>query len=125
MLSHFVCRPSLLSFSPSHCTVRSHTLSLSHTPPFIVHILAFNCIGDDTESTFNDDFWGGLNLVVNALDNLKARTYVDGRCVFYGLPLLESGTLGTKANTQTIMPFVTESYSDSVDPPEESIPSEW
>lgn len=47
---------------------------------------------------------------------------MDGRCVFYRKPLMESGTLGTKANTQVIIPFHTESYGDSVDPPEESIP---
>jgi ubiquitin-activating enzyme E1 len=36
--------------------------------------------------------------------------------------LLESGTLGTKGNTQVIIPHVTESYSSSSDPPEKSIP---
>jgi ubiquitin-activating enzyme E1 len=79
-------------------------------------------VGEDTEGTFNDAFWNGLDVVVNALDNVKARQYVDGRVVFYGKPLLESGTLGTKANTQVVVPGLTESYSDSVDPPEESIP---
>jgi ubiquitin-activating enzyme E1 len=49
--------------------------------------------------------------------------YMDRRCVFYQKPLLESGTLGTKANTQVVIPFLTESYSSSQDPPEKSIPS--
>jgi ubiquitin-activating enzyme E1 len=79
-------------------------------------------VGEDTESTFDDAFWERLDFVTNALDNLKARQYVDARCVFYCKPLLESGTLGTKANTQVVMPFKTETYSDSQDPPEESIP---
>eukprot|EP01029_Cantina_marsupialis_P025046 TRINITY_DN6569_c0_g2_i1.p1 TRINITY_DN6569_c0_g2~~TRINITY_DN6569_c0_g2_i1.p1 ORF type:complete len:1058 (-),score=389.83 TRINITY_DN6569_c0_g2_i1:160-3264(-) len=79
-------------------------------------------VGNDTEDVFNDDFWENKNIIVNALDNLKARLYVDGKCVFYNLPLLESGTLGTKANTQVVLPLLTESYGDSVDPPEESIP---
>jgi len=48
---------------------------------------------------------------------------MDRRCVFYQKPLLESGTLGTKANTQVVIPFMTESYSSSQDPPEKSIPS--
>lgn len=88
-----------------------------------LHIVSMETpVGEDTEGTFTDAFWEGLDLVVNALDNVKARQYVDGRCVFYGKPLLESGTLGTKANTQVIVPHLTESYSDSVDPPEESIP---
>jgi hypothetical protein len=38
--------------------------------------------------------------VVNALDNVNARLYVDQRCVYFGKPLLESGTLGPKCNTQ-------------------------
>ncbi|OBS57200.1 hypothetical protein A6R68_11676, partial [Neotoma lepida] len=37
-------------------------------------------------------------------------------------PLLESGTLGTKGNVQVVVPFLTESYSSSQDPPEISIP---
>ncbi|KAA0160933.1 hypothetical protein FNF31_04005 [Cafeteria roenbergensis] len=79
-------------------------------------------VGPDTESTFDDAFWSGLDLVTNALDNVKARLYVDGICVFYRKPLIESGTLGTKANTQVVAPFITESYGDSQDPEEDSIP---
>ena len=56
-------------------------------------------VGSDTESTFNDKFWESLNFIVNAVDNIKARLYVDSRCVWYEKPLLESGTLGTKANS--------------------------
>jgi ubiquitin-activating enzyme E1 len=69
-------------------------------------------VGPQTEGTFNDEFWSSLDLVTNALDNVKARMYVDARCVFYTKPLLESGTLGTKCNTQVILPNITESYSD-------------
>lgn len=36
--------------------------------------------------------------------------YMDRRCVYYQLPLLESGTLGPKANTQVVYPHLTESY---------------
>lgn len=48
---------------------------------------------------------------------------MDQRCVYYEKPLLESGTLGTKANVQVVLPHVTESYSSSQDPPEKSHPS--
>jgi ubiquitin-activating enzyme E1 len=71
---------------------------------------------------FDDNFWNNLDIVTNALDNLDARKYVDRRCVFFQKPLLESGTLGTKGNTQVIVPNMTESYSSSQDPPEKSIP---
>jgi len=79
-------------------------------------------VGPDTEHIFNEDFWEELDGVTNALDNVDARTYVDRRCVFFRKPLLESGTLGTKGNTQVILPHMTESYSSSQDPPEQSFP---
>jgi len=79
-------------------------------------------VGQDTEHIFNEDFWEGLDVVTNALDNVDARTYVDRRCVFFRKPLLDSGTLGTKANCQVVLPSLTESYSSSQDPPEQSFP---
>merc|ERR1719226_139973 len=79
-------------------------------------------VGGDTEDTFDDVFWDSLDCVVNALDNIQARLYVDSRCVWFAKPLLESGTLGTKANAQVVLPHLTQSYGDSQDPPEDSIP---
>ena len=79
-------------------------------------------VGLDTEHIFNEEFWESLDGVTNALDNVDARTYVDRRCVFFRKPLLESGTLGTKGNTQVVLPRITESYSSSQDPPEKSFP---
>eukprot|EP00890_Picochlorum_soloecismus_P002580 jgi/Picsp_1/3322/NSC_06161-R1_ubiquitin-activating enzyme e1 len=81
-----------------------------------------NRVSPDTEEVFNDAFWMGNDLVVNALDNVTARLYVDSRCVYFGKPLLESGTLGTKCNTQCIIPNLTENYGATRDPPEKSAP---
>lgn len=79
-------------------------------------------VGEDTEAVFNEEFWNSLSFVTNALDNVDARKYVDSKCVFHRKALVDSGTLGTKANTQVVIPFLTESYSSSNDPPEVSIP---
>jgi ubiquitin-activating enzyme E1 len=79
-------------------------------------------VDPSNDEIFNDEFWDGLTGVANAVDNVKARLFVDGRCVFYSKPLFESGTLGTKCNSQMVIPFKTQSYGDSQDPPEESIP---
>ncbi|RMX55708.1 hypothetical protein pdam_00019099 [Pocillopora damicornis] len=81
-----------------------------------------NRVGPETEKIYHDDFFEALDGVANALDNIDARMYMDRRCVYYHKPLLESGTLGTKGNVQVVLPFVTESYSSSQDPPEKSIP---
>ncbi len=81
-----------------------------------------NRVGPETEKIYDDAFFENLDGVANALDNVSARVYMDRRCVYYAKPLLESGTLGTKGNTQVVVPFLTESYSSSQDPPEKSIP---
>lgn len=81
-----------------------------------------NRVSPETEGVFDDAFWEGLSCVVNALDNVSARLYVDSRCVYFGKPLLESGTLGTKANTQCVVPLLTENYGASRDPPEKQAP---
>lgn len=72
--------------------------------------------------TFGDEFFANIDCVTNALDNVTARQYMDRRCVYYEKPLLESGTLGTKANVQVVLPHITESYSSSQDPPEKEYP---
>ncbi|CAO2617976.1 Ubiquitin-activating enzyme E1 Y (Fragment), partial [Lemmus lemmus] len=47
---------------------------------------------------------------------------MDGCCVYYQKPLLESGTLDTKGNVQVIVPSLREPYSSSQEAPEKSIP---
>jgi len=79
-------------------------------------------VGPESEGQFDDAFWGGLSGVATALDNVQARLYVDGRCVYYGRPMLESGTLGTKGNTQVVVPGQSENYGASRDPPEKEVP---
>jgi len=79
-------------------------------------------VAAETEGLFGDDFYDKLSGVCTALDNVEARLYVDQRCLFYRLPMLESGTLGTKGNTQIVIPHLTENYGATRDPPEKSIP---
>ncbi|OAQ28961.1 ubiquitin-activating emzyme E1 [Linnemannia elongata AG-77] len=92
-------------------------------PATIGHVHAYEeRVGVDSEKVYGDEFFANLDGVTNALDNLEARKYMDRRCVYFRKSLLESGTLGTKGNVQVVVPFVTESYSSSQDPPETSIP---
>ncbi|GJN10598.1 hypothetical protein PR202_ga28705 [Eleusine coracana subsp. coracana] len=76
----------------------------------------------ETENVFHDTFWEGLDVVINALDNVTARMYMDMRCLYFQKPLLESGTLGAKCNTQMVIPHLTENYGASRDPPEKQAP---
>ncbi|EGG24766.1 hypothetical protein DFA_03010 [Cavenderia fasciculata] len=75
-----------------------------------------------SENIYNSEFLDQQDVVVSALDNVEARLYVDTRCVQHSLPLLESGTLGTKGHTQVILPAKTESYASQKDPVEKQTP---
>lgn len=114
----FLFRRQNVGHKKSVCAARAVK---SFNPDVNIEALAER-VGADTEQIFNDEFFGHLNGVANALDNVDARRYMDRRCVYYRLPLLESGTMGTKGNTQVVYPHLTESYGSSVDPPEKDIP---
>lgn len=76
-------------------------------------------VGPASENVLDSDFFEQLDVVVNALDNLNARYYMDEKCVEYHIPLLESGTHGGNGNTQIIVPGLTRCYRDvKVVPPE-------
>lgn len=79
-------------------------------------------VGEETEEVFSDMFFQGLDIVATALDNVDARLYTDRRCVLNRRFLVDAGTSGTKGNVQVVVPFHTESYGSSRDPPEKSIP---
>ncbi|KDP22845.1 hypothetical protein JCGZ_00432 [Jatropha curcas] len=90
-------------------------------PRFNIEALQ-NRASPETENVFDDTFWENLSVVINALDNVNARLYIDGRCLYFQKPLLESGTLGAKCNTQMVIPHLTENYGASRDPPEKQAP---
>ncbi|KAK3687501.1 hypothetical protein B0T22DRAFT_130371 [Podospora appendiculata] len=116
----FLFRPKDVGGMKSDCAAKAVE---EMNPDLVGHIVCLkDRVGPETEHIFNEDFWNSLDGVTNALDNIEARTYVDRRCVFFHKPLLESGTLGTKGNTQVVLPLLTESYSSSQDPPEQSFP---
>lgn len=79
-------------------------------------------VGAESEGLLDEKFWNGLDGACTALDNVAARLYIDSQCVLYKKSFVDSGTLGTKGNTQVIVPSLTESYASSSDPPEKGIP---
>ena len=84
---------------------------------------AFNYeVGKNSEDIFCKKWWKSHDIVINALDNVEARKYVDSCCNKYDIPLFESGTLGTKANSQPIIPYETATYSEIKDIKTDSIP---
>ncbi len=82
---------------------------------------SFNCsdlqsrVGPENEHIFNEQFWNDQTYIINAVDNINARKYVDNQCTTYGRTLIDSGTLGTKAHVQMVVPFITTCYNDTSD----------
>lgn len=72
-----------------------------------------NRVAPDTEHIYDHEFFESVDIVCNALDNVQARLYIDSKCIQHKKPLIESGTLGTEANTQVVLPHLTEAYSSS------------
>ena len=90
--------------------------------PKINIIAQTNKLCEETLSIYDSLFFKDIACVMTALDNIEARLFVDRLCCNYQVPFIDSGTLGTKGNVQCVIPFLTELYSSSSDPPEETIP---
>ena len=61
-------------------------------------------INEETRNIFDDDFMEKQNVIISAVDNIQARKYIDNLCTFYNKILLDSGTEGTKANSDIYYP---------------------
>ena len=66
----------------------------------------------ETENTFNEEFWSNQDFIIYAVDSVEARKYIDSKVVFYQKIAVDSGTLGTQAQSQIIIPFKTITYKD-------------
>ena len=81
---------------------------------------ATNCKGIVQKLTSQDvsltnELFKDKQIIISALDNIEARRYVDSVCFEKCLPLFESGTMGMKCNTQPVIPYITENYSNTND----------
>ena len=89
---------------------------------------SFNCIdlqariGEENENIFNENFWKVQDFIINAVDNIEARIYIANKCKIYKKILIDSGTNGTKANSQIIIPYKTIDYSPYDNNSENQIP---
>lgn len=79
-------------------------------------------VGEES-GPFTEKFWSTrVDVVLNALDNVAARLFIDEKCVDHRKPMVDAGTLGPKGNVQVVVPHQSESYGSSADPPEPAIP---
>ena len=51
-------------------------------------------VSPENDQIFNDEFFEGLDAIINAVDNVKARFFLDSRAVFYGKTSLRVWDVG-------------------------------
>ena len=66
----------------------------------------------ETEETFNEEFWSNQDYIIYAVDSVEARKYIDNKVILHQKIAVDSGTLGTQAQSQIIIPFKTITYND-------------
>ena len=81
-----------------------------------------NLVSNETKELYDDIFWEKQDLIISAVDNISARKYIDNLCTFYNKTFLDSGTEGTKANSDVYYPDKTICLNDLEFKVKEKIP---
>lgn len=97
-----VARESVLKFNPN-VNIKSH-------------------MGDITDQVYGGNFFNKFNLVINALDNKKARNHVNRMCLSYDILLIESGTMGYSGQVEFIKKGLSQCYECNPKPEPKSYP---
>ena len=69
-------------------------------------------VNDSTRDIFDDEFFESQDIIISAVDNIKARKYLDKKCTFYNKIFIDSGTEGTSANSDIYYPNKTICFND-------------
>ena len=88
----------------------------------------FNCcplnelVNEKTGDIFIDEFWENNDIIITAVDNLKARKYIGKKIIFYSKPFIDSGTHGTKGTCDLYYPGKTVCFDDIPSQEKKEIP---
>ncbi|XP_013924940.1 PREDICTED: ubiquitin-like modifier-activating enzyme 1 [Thamnophis sirtalis] len=107
----FLFRPQDISKQKSEVAAAA----IRRMNPNINVIAQQNRVGLDTQHFYGDEFFLGLDGVASALDSFQARNEVGEICLHYLKPLLDSGTDGTKGHSLVFVPYLTNTYGQSLD----------
>lgn len=97
-----VAKESVLKFNPN-VNIQSH-------------------FGDIMDQKYGTAFFNKFKLVINALDNKKARSHVNRMCLSCTIPLIESGTMGYSGQVEYILKGVSLCYECLPKPEPKSYP---
>ena len=104
----FLFRNSDIEMSKSSCACRE-AKKINNK----INLISYkHLLCDETKNIFNDIFWDKQDIIISAVDNLSARKYIDNQCTFYNKIFIDSGTQGTKANSDIYYPNKTICLND-------------
>ncbi len=72
-------------------------------------------IDESSEEILNDEFYKNQDIIFTCVDNIETRIYVDKKITLLNKIHIDSGTLGTKAHCQIIIPKLTSNFGDKED----------
>ena len=71
-----------------------------------------NFVGPDTENIFTDKFWDEQDIIFNAVDNVKARFYLNDKVCIHQKYHFDAGTLGVNSSCGFFMKNLSSTYKD-------------
>ena len=69
-------------------------------------------VGDETENIFSDKFWDEQDIIFNAVDNVKARFYLNDKVCIHQKYHFDAGTLGVNSSCGFFMKNISSTYKD-------------
>ena len=78
-----------------------------------INIFAYkNYVGPETENIFTDYFWDEQDIIFNAVDNVKARFYLNDKVCIHQKYQFDAGTLGVNSSCGFFMKNLSSTYKD-------------
>lgn len=78
-----------------------------------ININAYNnIVSPETENIFSDDFWDIQNIIFNAVDNIKARMYINEKVTIHQKYHVDAGTEGVNSSSCFFLKNVSSTYKE-------------
>ena len=78
-----------------------------------INIFAYkNYVGIETENIFTDQFWDEQDIIFNAVDNVKARFYLNDKVCIHQKYHFDAGTLGVNSSCGFYMKNLSSTYKE-------------
>ena len=71
-----------------------------------------NFVGVETENIFSDKFWDDQDIIFNAVDNVKARFYINDKVCIHQKYHFDAGTLGVNSSSGFFMKNLSSTYKE-------------